>query len=49
MQPAGGRFDYFVAAVALGAWLAMERFKLGVIQTLAASAALGMVWKLAAF
>jgi chromate transporter len=49
VYPTGGRFDTFVAALALGAWLAMERFKLGVIPTLAACAALGVVWKLAAF
>ena len=47
LQPAVGVFDYFVAGVALAAWLAMERFKLGVIPTLAACALLGVIWKLA--
>ena len=47
LQPAVGVFDYFVAGVALAAWLTMERFKLGVIPTLAACALLGMIWKLA--
>ena len=47
LQPAAGVFDYFVAVVALAAWLAMERFKIGVIPTLAACAVLGVIWKLA--
>jgi chromate transporter len=46
LQPAVGVFDYFVAVVALAAWLAMERFKIGVIPTLAACAVLGVIWKL---
>lgn len=46
LAPTGGTFDYFVAVVAIGAWLAMERFKIGVIPTLAACAVLGMVWKM---
>jgi chromate transporter len=41
------QLDYFVAAVAIGAWLAMERFKIGVIPTLASCALLGMLWKVA--
>ncbi len=47
MAPAGGSFDYFVGVVAIGAWVAIERFKIGVIPTLAACAVLGMIWKLA--
>ena len=47
LRPAEGRIDYFVAVVAVGAWIAMERFKAGVIPTLSACAALGVVWKLA--
>ncbi|MEO5715861.1 MAG: chromate efflux transporter [Luteolibacter sp.] len=47
LRPVGGGFDWFVAVVAIGAWLAMERFKIGVIPTLGACAVLGMVWKLA--
>ncbi|MES2920755.1 MAG: chromate efflux transporter [Verrucomicrobiota bacterium] len=46
LRPAAGVFDYFVAVVALAAWLAMERFKIGVIPTLAACAVLGLIWKL---
>jgi chromate transporter len=46
LRPAAGGFDYFVAAIAIASWLAMERFKIGVIPTLAACALLGMVWKL---
>jgi chromate transporter len=46
LRPVGGGFDFFVAIIAIGAWLAMERFKIGVIPTLAACALLGMVWKL---
>jgi chromate transporter len=46
LLPAGGGFDSFVAVIALGAWLAMERFRIGVIPTLAACALLGMLWKL---
>ena len=46
LRPESGGFDYFVALTALAAWLAMERFKLGVIPVLAACAGLGMLWKL---
>jgi chromate transporter len=46
LRPVGGSVDYFVAVVALGAWLAMERFKIGVIPTLAGCAVLGMGLKL---
>jgi chromate transporter len=38
-------FDYFVAIVGLGAWLAMDRFKIGVIPTLGVCALLGVIWK----
>ena len=47
LRPVGGSVDYFVAVVAIGAWLAMERFKIGVIPTLAVCAVLGMGLKLA--
>ncbi len=46
LAPAGGTFDYFVAVVAVGAWVAMESFKIGVIPALGACAVLGMCWKL---
>ena len=47
LWPEGGKFDAFVAVVAVAAWLAMERFKVGVIPTLAVCAFLGMLWKVA--
>lgn len=46
IRPEEGRIDYFVAVLALGAWIAMERFKVGVIPTLGGCAALGLAWKL---
>ena len=46
LHPGSGRIDWFVAVVAIGAWIAMERFKVGVIQTLACCAALGIAWNL---
>jgi chromate transporter len=47
LRPEGGGIDGFVAVVALAAWVAMERFKIGVIPTLGVCAVLGMIWKLA--
>jgi chromate transporter len=47
LRTGAGGIDWFVAVVAIGAWLAMEYFKKGVIPTLAACAVLGMAWKLA--
>ena len=46
LWPEGGRLDLFVAAGAVIAFLAMERFKLGVIPVLGACAALGVAVKL---
>ena len=46
LLPEGGRLDLFVAAGAVIAFLAMERFKLGVIPVLGACAALGVAVKL---
>jgi chromate transporter len=46
LRPDGGGFDYFVAVIAVAAWVAMERFKTGVIPTLAACAALGLLIKI---
>lgn len=43
LVPAPGRFDFFVAATAIGAWIAMEKFKAGVIPVLAACALLGLI------
>ena len=47
LRPASGGFDYFVAVIAVGSWIAMERFKYGVIPVLAVCAGLGVAWKLA--
>ncbi|GAA5118141.1 chromate efflux transporter [Luteolibacter yonseiensis] len=44
LLPEGGRFDFFVAVVTIAAWLAMERFKIGVIPTLGTCALLGVLW-----
>jgi chromate transporter len=46
LRPDGGSLDYFVAVVAIGAWLAIERFKIGVIPVLGVCALLGVIWKL---
>jgi chromate transporter len=46
LRPGSGGVDWFVAVVALGSWLAMERYKTGLIPTLTACAVLGMIWKL---
>ncbi len=42
LWPVAGGFDGFVAVVAVAAWVALERFKIGVIPVLVASAGLGM-------
>ncbi len=44
LNPGDGSFDYFVAVVAIGAWVAMERFKISAIPTLAVCALLGVIW-----
>ncbi|MCC6533352.1 MAG: chromate efflux transporter [Burkholderiales bacterium] len=41
-----GRFDWFSAAVGIGAFLALWRFKAGVMVTIAACGALGVAWTL---
>ncbi|MCW1923274.1 chromate efflux transporter [Luteolibacter arcticus] len=41
--PDKGKFDVFVALAAIGAWVAMERFKIGVMPVLAGCAGLGVV------
>jgi chromate transporter len=46
LRPEGGGFDCFIAVIAAASWVAMERFKAGVIPTLAVCAVLGMIWKL---
>ncbi len=42
-----GQFDWFIAVVAVAAFVAMQRFKAGLIPTIGACAVLGLVWKLA--
>jgi chromate transporter len=44
--PGTGGVDWFVAVVATGAWVAMERFKVGIIPLLATCAVLGVIWKI---
>lgn len=46
IRPADGGTDLFVAITAVAAWLAMERFKVGVIPTLGACAVLGFLMAL---
>lgn len=46
LKPEHGGFDYFVAVVAVASWIAMERFKVGVVPTLLGAALLGMLWVL---
>jgi chromate transporter len=45
LRPGEGGIDFFVAVAALAAWLAMERFKVGVIPVLAACAIAGVLWR----
>ncbi len=42
-----GEFDWFIAVAAVAAFVAMQRFKAGLIPTIGACAMLGLVWKLA--
>jgi chromate transporter len=46
LRPEGGSFESFVAVIAIGAWVAMERFKVGVIPTLTTCAVLGILIKI---
>jgi chromate transporter len=48
LRPEGGGTDWFAAVLAIGAWLAMERFKAGVIPTLGLCATLGILIKMMA-
>jgi chromate transporter len=47
LWPEGGSFDVFAGVVAVASWMAMERFKAGVIPTLAVCAGLGILYRLA--
>jgi chromate transporter len=46
IYPATGVIDWFVAIIAVAAWVAMERFKVGIIPLLATCAVLGVIWKI---
>ncbi len=46
LWPGDGKFDLFVAVLAVAAWVALERFKVGVIPVLSTCALLGVVWSL---
>lgn len=46
LLPQRGQVDYFVAVISIAAWVAMELFKIGVIQTLGTCALLGVLWNL---
>ncbi len=46
LAPSPGRLDWFVAAAAGASWLAMERFKVGVIPIIATCSVLGMAWRM---
>lgn len=43
--PTSGKIDAFVAVIAGISWIAMERFKVGVIPTLAAAAVVGVIYQ----
>jgi chromate transporter len=47
LRPESGKIDYFVAVVAVGAWVAIERFKAGVMPILGVCAVVGILWQLA--
>ncbi len=46
LLPVAGKPDWFVAVTAVSAWIAMERFGIGVIPVLTACAGLGLVWRI---
>jgi len=43
LRPESGGIDWLVAVLALAAWVAMERFKIGVIPVLGACALAGLI------
>lgn len=47
LRPAAGGFDGFVAGLAVAAWVALERFRIGVIPVLVGCAGLGVIRMLA--
>jgi chromate transporter len=46
VRPESGGTDWFVAALAIAAWVAMERFRIGVIPVLSFCAGSGLAWRL---
>lgn len=42
----GGPCDWFVAVIAIGAFVAMQRFKVGLMPTIGGCAVLGFIWKM---
>jgi chromate transporter len=46
LWPQSGGFDWFTAVVAIAAFVAMQRFKVGLIPVIGVCALLGLVWKL---
>lgn len=47
LRPPEGGFDWYVLVVAIAAFMALTRFKAGVVQVIGVCAMLGLVWKLA--
>jgi chromate transporter len=46
LRPPEGGFDWYVLAVSIVAFIALTRFKAGVVQVIGVCAVLGLVWKL---
>lgn len=46
LHPPAGGFDWYVLVVSVAAFIALTRFKAGVIQTISVCAVLGLVWKM---
>jgi chromate transporter len=47
LRPPEGGFDWYVLVVSIAAFMALTRFKAGVVQVIGGCAVLGLVWKLA--
>ncbi|QIF01151.1 chromate efflux transporter [Roseimicrobium sp. ORNL1] len=46
LRPPTGGFDWYVLVVSIAAFIALTRFKAGVVQTIGVCALLGLVWKM---
>lgn len=46
LWPAGGSFDWFIAVLAVAAFIALQMFKVGLIPVIGVCALLGLGWKL---